>query len=75
MDTVYIIGVGMIRFGKYPDETVRTMAEKALNRALEDAGLQKTDLQAAYFSNTVLGHVRQPALHPRAGGFAGDGHR
>jgi len=55
MDTVYIIGVGMIRFGKYPDETVRTMAEKAINRALEDAGLQKKDLQAAYFSNTFWG--------------------
>lgn len=55
MDNVYIIGVGMIRFGKYPDETVRTMAEKAIHLALADAGLQKKDLQAAYFSNTFWG--------------------
>jgi len=55
MRDVYIVGVGMIRFGKYPDETVRTMAEKAVNLALEDAGLDKKDLQAAFFSNTFWG--------------------
>lgn len=55
MNNVYIIGVGMIRFGKYPDETVRTMAEKAVHLSLEDAGLQKKDLQSAYFSNTFWG--------------------
>jgi acetyl-CoA acyltransferase len=55
MENVYIIGLGMIRFGKYPTETVRTMAEKAINLALDDCGLQKKDLQAAYFSNTFWG--------------------
>jgi acetyl-CoA acetyltransferase len=54
-ENVYIIGTGMIRFGKYPDGTVRTMAEEAINLALEDAGLNKADLQAAYFSNTFWG--------------------
>ena len=55
MRDVYIIGVGMIRFGKYADETVRTMGEKAIRLALEDAGLEKQDLQAAFFSNTFWG--------------------
>jgi acetyl-CoA acetyltransferase len=55
MHDVFIIGAGMIRFGKYPDETVRTMAEQAIHLALKDAGLEKRDLQAAFFSNTFWG--------------------
>jgi len=45
----------MIRFNKYPDETVRTMAEKAMQLALEDSGLDKKDIQAGFFSNTFWG--------------------
>ncbi len=55
MHDVFIIGAGMIRFGKYTDETVRTMAEQAIHLALKDAGLEKRDLQAAFFSNTFWG--------------------
>jgi len=55
MSNVYIIGSGMIRFNKYPDETVRTMAEKAMQLALEDSGLDKKDIQAGFFSNTFWG--------------------
>jgi len=55
MQDVYIIGVAMNRFGKYPGETVRTMAEKVILQALEDAGIGKEDLQAGYFSNTFWG--------------------
>ena len=52
MTGVYIIGVGMIRFGKYPDKSVRSMAEDATRLALQDAGLVKEDLQAVFFSNS-----------------------
>lgn len=45
----------MIRFNKYPDETVRSMAEKAIKLALEDAGIDKKDIQAGFFSNTFWG--------------------
>ncbi|MGC8603830.1 MAG: thiolase family protein, partial [Desulfomonilaceae bacterium] len=55
MREVYVIGIGMIRFGKYPDETVRTMAEKAVNLSLRDSQLDKKDIQAAFFSNTFWG--------------------
>lgn len=55
MENIYIIGVGMIRFNKYPDKTVRTMAEEATALVLEDAGLKKADLEAAFFSNTFWG--------------------
>lgn len=55
MSNVYIIGLGMIRFMKYPDRGVRDMAHEVTRLALEDAGLDKSDLQAAYFSNTFWG--------------------
>ncbi|MCP4692390.1 MAG: thiolase family protein [Desulfobacterales bacterium] len=55
MNDVYIIGLGMIRFNKYPDREVRDMAHEATRLALEDAGLEKKDLQSAFFSNTFWG--------------------
>ncbi|MBA4367613.1 MAG: thiolase [Desulfobacterium sp.] len=55
MENVYIIGLGMIRFNKYPDRGVRDMSHEVTRLALEDAGLEKEDLQAAFFSNTFWG--------------------
>lgn len=55
MDNVYIIGVGMNRFGKYPNESVRSMAHQVIMQALTDARLQKEDLQGAFFANTFWG--------------------
>jgi acetyl-CoA acetyltransferase len=55
MSEVFIIGVGMIRFSKYPEKTVRGMAAEAVELVLEDAGLGGRDLQAAYVSNTFWG--------------------
>ncbi len=55
MNNVYIIGLGMIRFNKHPDREVRDMAHEATRRALEDAGLEKKELQSAFFSNTFWG--------------------
>lgn len=55
MENVYIIGLGMIRFNKYPDRGVRDMSHEVTNLALKDAGLEKEDLQAAFFSNTFWG--------------------
>jgi acetyl-CoA acetyltransferase len=45
----------MIRFGKYADKTVRSMAEESIRLVLDDAGLAGTDLQAVFFSNTFWG--------------------
>ena len=55
MDNIYIIGVGMIRFNKYPDRTVRDMAHEAVDLVLKDAQLQKEDIQSAFFANTFWG--------------------
>jgi len=55
MSDVYVVGVGMIRFGKYLDGSVRGMAKEAVDLVLRDAGLKKTDIQAAFVSNTFWG--------------------
>ncbi len=55
MNDIYIIGLGMLRFGKYPDRDVRDMAHEAIRLALDDAGLAKADIQAAFFANTFWG--------------------
>lgn len=55
MDNVYVIGIGMIKFGKYADKTVKSMAHEAINLALKDAGLKKEQLQAAFVSNSYWG--------------------
>jgi len=55
MGDIYIIGVGMIRFNKYPEKTVRSMAREAVDLVLKDAGIEKKVIQAAYVSNTFWG--------------------
>jgi len=54
-DQVYIIGVGMIKFGKHLDLGIKQMTGQALDLVLKDAGLEKKDLEAAWFSNTGWG--------------------
>ncbi len=55
MNDVYIAGLGMLRFNKYPDKDVRSMTHEVVNLALADAGMGKEVLQAAFFSNTFWG--------------------
>ncbi len=55
MDAVYVIGIGMIRFAKYADKTVKSMAHEAIRLAIEDAGLTQEMIQAAFVSNSYWG--------------------
>ncbi|MBN1573239.1 MAG: thiolase family protein [Deltaproteobacteria bacterium] len=55
MEDVYIIGVGMIRFGKYLDRTIKGMAKDAVDLVFMDAGVKKEDIEAAYVANTFWG--------------------
>ena len=54
-DRVYIIGAGMIKFGKHLDLGVKQLTGQALDLVLKDAGLERKDLEAAWFSNTGWG--------------------
>jgi acetyl-CoA acetyltransferase len=55
MTEVDIVGASMTRFGKFPDSTIRTLAEEAVAGALDDAGLAAQDVEMVFFSNAVAG--------------------
>lgn len=55
MQQVRVAGAGMTRFGKFPDRGLRELAEEALAGAVEDAGIARQDIQAAYVGNSVAG--------------------
>ncbi len=57
MEDVYITGVGMTRFGKYLETSMKTLAGTALDRALEDAGVAKGAIQAAFVGNAMAGLI------------------
>lgn len=52
MEKVAILGVGMIRFGMYPERTVNQMGCEAGLAALDDAGITFRDIDAVY-----AGHI------------------
>ena len=45
MQTVYVAGVGMLKFGRYPDKDVARLGAEAALEALKDAGLAMKDVQ------------------------------
>ncbi len=52
---VYIIGVGMIKFGKFLERSMKDMTGEVLDDILKDCNLTRDDIQAAWFSNTGWG--------------------
>ena len=54
-DTVYVLGVGMTKFGKYLDKSIKTLTGEALERVLSDCELARDDLEAAWFANSYWG--------------------
>jgi len=51
MTEVYVVGVDMIKFGRFPDRTVPNLGAEAALMALDDAGLTIKDMQALYCGN------------------------
>jgi len=54
-ENVYILGVGMIRFTKHPDKTVKQMTAEAISALMNDVRVDVKDIQSAWFSNVVWG--------------------
>lgn len=48
MRKVYVVGGGIIKFGKFPERGIRKMAEEVLFNLLKDAGAKPSDIEAAY---------------------------
>lgn len=55
MRDVHIAGVGMTRFGRYLDRSLRDLAAEAVDGALDDAGASTGDIGMVFFANSVAG--------------------
>ena len=51
MSDVYVLGVDMIKFGRFPDRTVPNLGAEAALMALDDAGLNIGNMEAFYCGN------------------------
>ena len=54
MGEVCVIGVGLTPFAKYRDRSLAEIGWPAVKQAIEDAGIEKRDIEAAY-CGTALG--------------------
>ena len=50
-DNVYILGIDMIKFGRFPNKSVPELAAESILLALDDANLTMADMQAFYCGN------------------------
>lgn len=57
MRDVYVLGVGMIKFGRYPDRDVAELAAEATLLALRDADLTIDDVQLLVSGNLFQAHA------------------
>lgn len=52
---VWILGVGMIKFGKFLKRSIKDMTGQVIEEVLKDCGLGRDHIQAAWFSNSSWG--------------------
>ncbi len=57
MTGVHVIGVGMTRFGKHPDEDAADLGSAAFQEAVSDAGIDPRLIEAAYCGHVFQGMV------------------
>jgi acetyl-CoA acetyltransferase len=55
MRDTYIVGVGMTRFGKHLERSMKSLAAEAAGEALADAGVGRDAIEAAFVGNAVQG--------------------
>ena len=53
MSDVYVLGIDMLKFGRFPDQSVPELGAKAALLALDDAGLRIQDMEALYCGNLL----------------------
>ena len=57
MRDVYVLGVGMIKFGRYPDKDVSQLGGEAALGALKDAGMSINDIEMFVCGNLFQANV------------------
>lgn len=55
MSNAYIIGIGLTRFGRYPNTKVETLAATAIHTAIEDANIRWNQVQQLYAAHVHQG--------------------
>lgn len=65
MTDAYVVGVDMIKFGRFPDRSVPNIGAESALLALDDCGLTIQDMEALYCGNLgqASGMVGQRILH------------
>jgi acetyl-CoA acetyltransferase len=52
-EEVFVVGVGMTRFGRRLDRSLKSLVAEAVLQAVKDANCRAADIEAAFFSNTT----------------------
>jgi acetyl-CoA acetyltransferase len=55
MRNVVVAGVGMCKFGRYPDKDYRDLGSEAVINALDDAGMEWKEIETVFCSNAYAG--------------------
>ena len=55
-----VAGVGMTRFGKHLDQSIKQLGGAPVLEAIKDAGIDMSDIEAAYVGNLSLIHISEP---------------
>ncbi|MCC7122138.1 MAG: thiolase family protein [Gammaproteobacteria bacterium] len=63
-DPVYIAGVGMTKFGLYPERSIKAMVREAVERCLSDASARPSDVEGLYFGNVGQAVIEGQAAAP-----------
>jgi acetyl-CoA acetyltransferase len=63
MRDVFVAGVGMTEFGRFPDTSIERLGVRAISAALQDAGIPGHEVEVAY-----AGHARTGRLQGRENG-------
>ena len=61
---VYLVGIGMTKFGPLPDKSVKDIAGNAVNAALSDAGIGIGDIESRLFRQRDPGRPRRTIHDP-----------
>jgi acetyl-CoA acetyltransferase len=64
MSVVYTIGVGLTPLGRHPDKSVKELTRLAVELALNDAGCDKADIEAAFFTASTHGFFQGQTFIP-----------
>src|ERR1700752_574599 len=52
-ENVYVVGIDMIRFGRFPEKSVPELGAEAAQLALKDAGVKIQDIEALFSGNLM----------------------